>query len=240
MWRLPGKSPWDELYLDSLGTLLDRLRPNDVRSRAARVPIHSSDFNRDAQIRRVTEFVQDVLNVDFTRPIFSGQRCGLVGAITGKTSTLDGKLASFAKETDTSKKDALAAEIAKALPTLFTDALKAKSSRKPAEEKLLTNLTDAAANAAAHKQAASNVLQKCNARLSQGDATAKKAALKDIMTYASHVRSVMRKDVVGKNGQDLLEGRGKDNKMVTDNIQDNPNALDPETCELTLGPNQVK
>ena len=57
------------------------------------------------------------------------------------------------------------------------------------------------------------------------------AQMRDVQMTAEHV---MRKDVVGFNGQDLLEGGGKDNKMVTDNIPDNANALDPVGCQLVL------
>ena len=185
------------------------------------------------------EFVSDVRNVDFTRPIFSGQRCALLSTITGKTAAIDAKLAAFAKETDQAKRDALAAGIATDIPALFKATLTANTSRKPAEDKFLTNLTDATATADAHRKDAGDFLTKCNARLTTGADADKKTAMKDIMTFASHVRTVMRKDVVGFNGQDLLEGGGKDNKMVTDNIPDNTNALDPVGCNLVLPPTAV-
>ena len=180
------------------------------------------------------EFASDVRNVDFTRPIFSGQRCSLLTSIAGKTAAIDSKLKAFAAETTKSKKDSLAKDIAKDIPALFKTALTAKAAKKPAEAKFLANLTDAKADAGAHSKEAGEFLTACNKRLSEGTAASKKAALKDIMTFASHVRSVMRKDVVGINGQDLLEGRGRDNKMVTDSIPDNANALDPVGCKLVL------
>jgi hypothetical protein len=180
------------------------------------------------------EFIKDILAVDFTRPIFSGQRCGLVDAIKGKSAAIDKKLADYAKETTKAKKEPIAKDIAKELPKLYAEVLKGGS--KAAEKKFVANLTDPKLNAEAHEKAANDFFAKCDERLGKE----KKTALKDIMTYASHVRRVMRSDVVGKNGQDLLEGRGRDDKMVSDNIADNPNALDPTTCELTLGPNQVK
>jgi hypothetical protein len=189
------------------------------------------------------ELLQDILSVDFTRPIFSGQRCALVESIQGKTAALDAKLADFAKQTDKNRKNALAAEIAKAIPALFKAALSAKPSRTPAEEKFLSNLTDPKATADAHKQTAEAFIRKCNTRLSpdvETDQARRKAALKEFMTYASHTRSVMRKDVIGFNGQDLLEGRGKDNKMVTDDIADSPNAFDPDECKLVLPPDAIK
>lgn len=186
------------------------------------------------------EFASDILNIDFTRPIFSGQRCGLINSITGKSAAVDAKLLAFSKETTKAKRTALASAIAKDLPALFKDVLTANKSRKPAEEKFLTNLSDAKANAEAHTKEATDFLTACNKRVSEGTAASKKAAMKDIMTFASHVRNVMRKDVVGFNGQDLLEGGGRDNKMVTDSIPDNANALDPVACKLVLPPSDVK
>lgn len=180
-----------------------------------------------------------MLSVDFTRPIFSGQRCSLLTTIDGKTAAVDAKLASFATEPDPQKRSSLAAAIAKDIADLFTEALRARVTRTPAEAQFLRNLTDPNADAAAHSQDATNFIAKCNARLTTGSPAQQKAAMKDIMTYASHVRNVMRKDVVGFNGQDLLEGGGKDNKMVTDDIADNINALDPVECKLILPPTEV-
>jgi len=201
-----------------------------------------TSYSRALQAAKLVdaEFASDVLNIDFTRPIFSGQRCSLINTIAGKTAALDAKLADFSKETTKAKRDTLAAALAKDIPALFKDALTANKSRKPAEEKFLTNLSDKKADAAAHTKEADDFLAKCNARLSTGTAASKKEAHKDIMTFASHVRTVMRKDVVGFNGQDLLEGGGRDNKMVTDSIPDNPNALDPVECKLVLPPTDVK
>jgi hypothetical protein len=181
------------------------------------------------------EFVQDVLNVDFTRPIFSGQRCALVDVVTGKTSAVDAKLATFVGETDPAKRAAIAADIAKSIPSLYADALKGSS--KPAEQELLANLTDSAQTADQHFKEAQAFIDACQARFTK----APDGALKDIVTYAAHVRSVMRKDTKGFNGQELLEpGPNGDNKMPFDDLPDNPNALHPKDCTLTLSPTQVK
>jgi hypothetical protein len=61
MWRLPGNAPWDPLYVDALARLLDRLSPADLVARRAAVPKCLEAFNRDAQIRRVTALIEDVL-----------------------------------------------------------------------------------------------------------------------------------------------------------------------------------
>jgi hypothetical protein len=177
------------------------------------------------------ELLQDILNVDFTRPIFSPARCALVDAITGKTSALDAKLATYAKEPDPSKREALAADLAKDIPAVFVDAL--GGSAKPSEQKLVSNLTDAGQTKDQHDKDALAFVAACQKRL---DAN-KHDALKDIMTYAAHLRSVMRRDIQGFNGQELLEpGQDGDDKMPFDDLEDTPNALDPTTCNLTLAP----
>ena len=42
-------------------------------------------------------------------------------------------------------------------------------------------------------------MEACNKRTFSPDASIRRAALKDIMTHASHLRTVMRRDVIGKN-----------------------------------------
>jgi hypothetical protein len=159
-----------------------------------------------------------------------------VNVIQGKTAAVDAKLKAYGEAKTQQDKDTAAPGIAKDLVQLFKDALAAKGSRKPAEEQFNKFLTDATQNAAAHQASANAFFKACNDRL----AADKKGALKDILTYASHVRRVMRSDVVGFNGQDLLEGGGQDDKMTTDNLADTPNALNPKTCALDLGPNAVE
>jgi glycosyltransferase involved in cell wall biosynthesis len=61
MWRLPGNSPWDPVYIDALATLIGGLSPADLASRRAAVPSHLSIFDRDSQIERVTAMIGDVL-----------------------------------------------------------------------------------------------------------------------------------------------------------------------------------
>jgi hypothetical protein len=177
------------------------------------------------------ELVSDVLDVDFTRPIFSGARCGILESLAGKTTDLDAQLAAWANEPDATKKAALTAAVAAAIPQTLTSAL--QGSTKTGDVKLVANLTDPKATAEAHKDEAENFIDACNARLSDPDPAKKKAALKDLMTYGAHVRRTMRRDVKGFNGQQLLEpGPQGDNKMVFDDLPDTDAAFDPLTCKL--------
>jgi hypothetical protein len=177
------------------------------------------------------ELVSDVLNVDFTRPIFSGARCRILESLGGKTAELDARLAAWAGEPDATRKATLSAAVATAIPQILTSTL--QGSTKTAEAKLVANLTDPKATAAAHKEEAESFIDACNARLSDPDPGKKKAALKDLMTYAAHVRRAMRRDVKGFNGQQLLEpGPLGDDKMVFDDIPDTDAAFDPVTCKL--------
>jgi len=61
MWRLPGSAPWDPRYIDALAGLLDNLSPAVLASRRAAVPKNPPQFQRDAQIDRVTAMIEDIL-----------------------------------------------------------------------------------------------------------------------------------------------------------------------------------
>ena len=60
-WRLPGRSPWSDTYVDALAELIDSLDGNDVAARRARIPAGLNVFDRASQQRRITEFVGDLL-----------------------------------------------------------------------------------------------------------------------------------------------------------------------------------
>ncbi len=61
LWRLPGQAPWDERYIEALASLIDRLAVAELASKRSALPRKASDFNRDRQGARVTEFVADLL-----------------------------------------------------------------------------------------------------------------------------------------------------------------------------------
>jgi hypothetical protein len=114
------------------------------------------------------EFVRDVLMVDFTRPIFSDSRCGLLR---------------FAPDLESDKID---------LDTLregFSRNLEAASPRKGSPEaELLTNLRTPSQGKSngAHKKRVDAFLKACGAR-------PKEEFMVDVMKIASHRRSLARK-----------------------------------------------
>lgn len=61
-WRLPGAAPWDPRYIEALAELLRGVSANDVATRrTAASGAALEQFDRRAQQRRVTAFVEDLL-----------------------------------------------------------------------------------------------------------------------------------------------------------------------------------
>lgn len=60
-WRLPGNAPWEDRYVRALARLLDGLTSAQIAQRRSRVPAASPEFDREAQVRRVTDFLNDIL-----------------------------------------------------------------------------------------------------------------------------------------------------------------------------------
>ncbi len=62
MWRLPGAAPWSPVFISALAELLRELSPQDVAERR-RAILRKRDepFDRAAQQRRMTGFIQDIL-----------------------------------------------------------------------------------------------------------------------------------------------------------------------------------
>jgi glycosyltransferase involved in cell wall biosynthesis len=64
-WRLPGRSPWSEVYVEALARLLEDLGRAEIerrRAAALAATVAAATFDRDAQVRRVGEFVEDILS----------------------------------------------------------------------------------------------------------------------------------------------------------------------------------
>jgi glycosyltransferase involved in cell wall biosynthesis len=61
LWRLPGSAPWDPIYIAAFARLLDELTPDAVAARRQAVPPRPREFDRDAQVDRVTAFLIDLL-----------------------------------------------------------------------------------------------------------------------------------------------------------------------------------
>jgi glycosyltransferase involved in cell wall biosynthesis len=61
-WRLPGSAPWSSSYIDALTALLATLTATDIddRRRAA-VACQTEVFDRAAQQRRMSAFIEDIL-----------------------------------------------------------------------------------------------------------------------------------------------------------------------------------
>ena len=62
LWRLPGKYPWGEPFLEALANLMVTLTHDDIGRRKASHPDPSQTFDRETQMQRMTAFLQDVLD----------------------------------------------------------------------------------------------------------------------------------------------------------------------------------
>ena len=62
LWRIPGDAPWKPRYIRALASLLDNLDRSQVAEKRNRVPITLPLFDREAQVRRVTALISDILN----------------------------------------------------------------------------------------------------------------------------------------------------------------------------------
>ncbi len=58
MWRMPGDSPWSETYIQALRKLLESLNKAEIQKK--QVPRSLPEFEKEFQVRRVTEFIQDL------------------------------------------------------------------------------------------------------------------------------------------------------------------------------------
>jgi hypothetical protein len=61
-WRLPGRAPWDERYIDALARLIDELTVAELDEKRAAVPESLITFDRADQRARVGAFVSDLLD----------------------------------------------------------------------------------------------------------------------------------------------------------------------------------
>jgi len=61
LWRLAGKAPWDQRYIEALANLIDRLTVDEIASKRSALLQKAPDFNRNRQVACVTQFVTDLL-----------------------------------------------------------------------------------------------------------------------------------------------------------------------------------
>jgi len=60
VWRITGESPWDERYLEALAVWMENLRLKDVELKKERIPHAMAEFDRDSQVDRARDFIQDL------------------------------------------------------------------------------------------------------------------------------------------------------------------------------------
>lgn len=154
------------------------------------------------------DLIRDILFVDFTRPIFSPTRCGLVDLTDG--------IADASKAKD---------ELIKRLEG---------KARNPGEEELLASLkAPAAAGAPRHQVEADAYLAKCTARATSDNA----GFTNDVVRYASHLRRASRLLKVKLRTEEFELGIiDFDETMTHDNLDALPYAdprFDPATCVLS-------
>lgn len=61
LWRLPGSAPWDERYIDALAKLIARVDARELMSKRRAALSRMREFDRDRQVARVTEFINELL-----------------------------------------------------------------------------------------------------------------------------------------------------------------------------------
>jgi len=61
LWRLPGKAPWDDRYIDALAKLIARLDAHELISKRSAALSKMREFDRDRQVARATDFISDLL-----------------------------------------------------------------------------------------------------------------------------------------------------------------------------------
>jgi glycosyltransferase involved in cell wall biosynthesis len=60
LWRLPGRAPWHDDYVDALAALMEGLGREEIAARAGAVPSNPPEFDLRRQRRRVTAFIEEL------------------------------------------------------------------------------------------------------------------------------------------------------------------------------------
>jgi Glycosyl transferases group 1 len=61
LWRLPGKAPWDDRYVQALADLINSLGPEELAARREAVPANPPEFDRERQIARISTFIRELM-----------------------------------------------------------------------------------------------------------------------------------------------------------------------------------
>jgi glycosyltransferase involved in cell wall biosynthesis len=59
LWRVPGRAPWDDTYVEALAALMRQVQGEEVAAKRAAVPAELPLFDRERQSRQVSDFVRD-------------------------------------------------------------------------------------------------------------------------------------------------------------------------------------
>jgi hypothetical protein len=69
LWRLAGPTPWSEQYVGRLSELMKSVAPQEISEKRTMIPAQATEFDRDRQIRRVTDFIRDILGIAEEIPV---------------------------------------------------------------------------------------------------------------------------------------------------------------------------
>ena len=61
LWRLPGYSPWDPSFINSLSKLMVAMNVRALAEKRACIPFYLADFDRNRQTARVTAFIRELV-----------------------------------------------------------------------------------------------------------------------------------------------------------------------------------
>jgi hypothetical protein len=68
LWRLAGRTPWDDEYIEQLAKLMARADHDEIAAKRQSIPAHLPEFDRDRQIQRVTDFIRETFGVAEVAP----------------------------------------------------------------------------------------------------------------------------------------------------------------------------
>jgi Glycosyl transferases group 1 len=72
LWRLAGRTPWEEQFIQQLSRLMARMDRTQIAEKQRAIPAAMQEFDRDRQVRRVTEFIRDILGIADEVPARAG------------------------------------------------------------------------------------------------------------------------------------------------------------------------
>lgn len=61
LWRLPGQAPWEKTFIDALAGLMASVTEDEIRHKRASVARVEHLFEKEFQVARVTEFINEIL-----------------------------------------------------------------------------------------------------------------------------------------------------------------------------------